>query len=154
MRPAPLQGSSSNLSAGNGSFGSRRVLHGDDISLEGVSVVAPTGATLARALTVQVREGESLLVTGPNGAGKTGIVRVLAGLWPLISGRMSVPEVRQLWRHDSASQERQCCAVGRSSGAGDNVARGLSTLSAGSTCRAREDSPEDAYGKAMIDRSQ
>ena len=66
---------------------------GDDVALRGVHVVTPQGATLARKLSVAVRKGQGLLITGPNGAGKTAIVRVLAGLWPIVSGHVSRPNV-------------------------------------------------------------
>ncbi|KAI9072102.1 hypothetical protein K1719_045924 [Acacia pycnantha] len=46
---------------------------------------------LARELTCDIMRGGSLLVTGPNGSGKSSIFRVLRGLWPVASGRLSKP---------------------------------------------------------------
>lgn len=54
-------------------------------------MISPTGKLLAAALTFRVERGASLLVTGPNGAGKSSIFRILGGLWPLVSGRVSLP---------------------------------------------------------------
>ncbi|TQD82465.1 hypothetical protein C1H46_031981 [Malus baccata] len=46
---------------------------------------------LARKLTCDIVPGKSLLVTGPNGSGKSSVFRVLRGLWPITSGRISQP---------------------------------------------------------------
>src|SRR5262245_47614314 len=43
---------------------------------------------LFEGLSFVLQPGESLLVTGPNGAGKTSLLRLIAGLLPLRSGRI------------------------------------------------------------------
>lgn len=63
----------------------------DVISFSKVSIVTPNQKMLARELTCDVELGGSLLVTGPNGSGKSSIFRVLRGLWPIASGRLSRP---------------------------------------------------------------
>ncbi|KAE9604779.1 putative fatty-acyl-CoA-transporting ATPase [Lupinus albus] len=63
----------------------------DAISFSKVDIVTPTQKMLARELTCEIELGESLLVTGPNGSGKSSIFRVLRGLWPVASGRLSRP---------------------------------------------------------------
>uniref|UniRef100_A0A0R0HLA9 ABC transporter D family member 1 n=1 Tax=Glycine max TaxID=3847 RepID=A0A0R0HLA9_SOYBN len=66
--------------------------HGKDaISFCMVDIVTPTQKMLARELTCDIEFGKSLLVTGPNGSGKSSIFRVLRGLWPIASGRLSRP---------------------------------------------------------------
>lgn len=45
---------------------------------------------LFRDLSFVVQPGEGLLVTGPNGAGKTSLLRQIAGLLPLMAGRLSL----------------------------------------------------------------
>jgi ABC-type uncharacterized transport system fused permease/ATPase subunit len=64
---------------------------GDCLEFRAVDVVTPGGRALARALSLRVQPGASLLVTGPNGAGKTSLFRLLAGLWPLPSGAVAAP---------------------------------------------------------------
>ncbi|OIW15028.1 hypothetical protein TanjilG_13955 [Lupinus angustifolius] len=63
----------------------------DVISFSKVDIVTPTQKMLARELTCDIQLGGSLLVTGPNGSGKSSIFRVLRGLWPVASGRLSRP---------------------------------------------------------------
>ena len=64
-------------------------------SFDGVSVGAPEPGggprLLVQAVTMDVSEGDHLLITGPNGAGKTSLLRVLAGLWKPLEGTVSTP---------------------------------------------------------------
>ncbi|KAL1366138.1 ABC transporter D family member 1 isoform X2 [Arachis ipaensis] len=70
----------------------RRDIHSTDvISFSKVDIVTPAQKMLARELECRIERGGSLLVTGPNGSGKSSIFRVLRGLWPLGSGRLSRP---------------------------------------------------------------
>ncbi|KAL6853964.1 hypothetical protein ACP4OV_019993 [Aristida adscensionis] len=61
------------------------------ISFRDVDIVTPSQKLLASKLSCDVSRGKSLLVTGPNGSGKSSIFRVLQGLWPIASGRLSKP---------------------------------------------------------------
>uniref|UniRef100_A0A0D3EZ33 ABC transporter domain-containing protein n=1 Tax=Oryza barthii TaxID=65489 RepID=A0A0D3EZ33_9ORYZ len=61
------------------------------ISLHDVDIVTPSQKLLATQLSCDVSQGKSLLVTGPNGSGKSSIFRVLRGLWPIASGRLTMP---------------------------------------------------------------
>ncbi|MED6197488.1 ATP-binding cassette sub- D member 1 [Stylosanthes scabra] len=70
----------------------RRDIHSADvISFSKVDIVTPAQKMLARELECGIERGDSLLITGPNGSGKSSIFRVLRGLWPLGSGRLSRP---------------------------------------------------------------
>ncbi|KAF7834291.1 ABC transporter D family member 1-like [Senna tora] len=69
-----------------------RDIHSTDvISFSKVDIVTPAQKMLARELICDIVRGKSLLVTGPNGSGKSSIFRVLRGLWPITSGRLSKP---------------------------------------------------------------
>ncbi|VAH86069.1 unnamed protein product [Triticum turgidum subsp. durum] len=63
----------------------------ETISFRNVDIVTPSQKLLASQLSCDVSQGKSLLVTGPNGSGKSSIFRVLQSLWPVASGRLTVP---------------------------------------------------------------
>ncbi|KAJ1866450.1 hypothetical protein LPJ78_001811 [Coemansia sp. RSA 989] len=56
------------------------------ISATNVTVATPAGKRLVAELSLQVEQGQSLLITGPNGAGKTSLLRTLCGLWRPLQG--------------------------------------------------------------------
>lgn len=68
-----------------------RRMNGKSIKLEKVSVWSPDGSPLVRELDCEVVQGKSVIVLGPNGSGKSSILRMLAGLWPLQAGTVSLP---------------------------------------------------------------
>ena len=55
------------------------------IILDNVDVSIPASGTreapLVKALSLNLRAGEHLMITGSNGVGKTAVARVLSGLW-------------------------------------------------------------------------
>jgi len=61
------------------------------LELERLSLDLPQGQQLLAPTTLQLREGESVLVTGPSGAGKSTLFRALAGIWPYWKGRIALP---------------------------------------------------------------
>ncbi|KAF5749808.1 hypothetical protein HS088_TW03G00133 [Tripterygium wilfordii] len=77
----------------NGLFPSekRNLSPEDAISFVKVDIITPAQKMLARQLTCDIVPGKSLLVTGPNGSGKSSVFRVLRGLWPVMSGRLTKP---------------------------------------------------------------
>ncbi|GAV87165.1 ABC_tran domain-containing protein/ABC_membrane_2 domain-containing protein [Cephalotus follicularis] len=63
----------------------------DGISFSEVDIITPAQKLLARQLTCDIVPGRSLLVTGPNGSGKSSVFRILRGLWPIVSGKLTKP---------------------------------------------------------------
>lgn len=57
---------------------------GDVIKFERVAIDAPDGTPLLRELSFEVLPGHSVMLMGPNGSGKSSLLRVLAGLWPVV----------------------------------------------------------------------
>ncbi|KAL3083025.1 hypothetical protein niasHS_010827 [Heterodera schachtii] len=63
---------------------------GTAVSLDSVTVVQPNdhSRVLIMNLTLQIMQNRNLLVTGENGAGKSALLRLIAGLWTCISGKV------------------------------------------------------------------
>ena len=59
---------------------SGRILDGDIVAFDDVTIVTPTGRTLCTGLTFTVEQDQHLIVCGPNGAGKSSIFRCLGKL--------------------------------------------------------------------------
>jgi ABC-type sugar transport system ATPase subunit len=60
------------------------------ITLAGVSKVYGNGQAAARDLTLEVADGELLVLVGPSGSGKSTVLRLLAGLEAPSSGRVLI----------------------------------------------------------------
>ena len=61
------------------------------ITLDHLSVDLPNGMRLLDDVTLEIQRGETIILSGPSGSGKTTLFRVLAGLWPFGSGRLTLP---------------------------------------------------------------
>ena len=62
----------------------------DSIKLETVPVISPNGEKLIEEITFRIGVNNNFLISGSNGTGKTALVRVIAGLWPLAKGSISI----------------------------------------------------------------
>jgi ABC-type sugar transport system ATPase subunit len=60
------------------------------IALAHVSKTYPNGYAAARDLTLDIHDGELLVLVGPSGSGKSTILRLIAGLETPSSGRISI----------------------------------------------------------------
>jgi len=61
-----------------------------------LTIYLPNQQPLLKNIDLQLRPGESLLITGPSGCGKTTLLRTLAGIWPFASGDILLPSQAQL----------------------------------------------------------
>lgn len=71
----------------------QRIVHdnGAVLQVRGLRLRLPSGAAVVDQLTLEVRQGERMLVTGRSGIGKSTLLRALAGLWPFGEGYVSLP---------------------------------------------------------------
>jgi ABC-type sugar transport system ATPase subunit len=60
------------------------------ISLEGVSKVYPNGHAAVRDVTLEIDDGELLVLVGPSGSGKSTVLRLIAGLETASGGRIMI----------------------------------------------------------------
>ncbi|QSA97759.1 ABC transporter ATP-binding protein/permease [Methylococcus sp. EFPC2] len=67
------------------------------VNLEKVIVRTPDGSkTLVNDLTFELRRNQSLLIMGASGTGKSSVLRTIAGLWPIGSGALERPPLREI----------------------------------------------------------
>jgi len=67
------------------------------LSIEQLTLTTPDDRrTLVRDLSLEIEDGEALLIVGDSGAGKTSLLRALAGLWRSGRGRIVRPPLAQM----------------------------------------------------------
>lgn len=66
------------------------------VQAEAMQVNLPDGAPLLRDLDFRLEPGANVLIKGVSGAGKSTLLRAIAGIWPFVEGRITLPEQRQL----------------------------------------------------------
>ena len=70
---------------------------GEYLAFDDVTLQTPDyERTLVKALTLQVRRGEGLLIVGPSGCGKSSLLRSIAGIWNAGSGTLERPALGEL----------------------------------------------------------
>jgi vitamin B12/bleomycin/antimicrobial peptide transport system ATP-binding/permease protein len=67
------------------------------IALDNVTLMTPDGnRVLQDGLSLNIKDGDSILLTGPSGVGKTSLMRAVAGLWSFGRGRIGRPSLEQI----------------------------------------------------------
>jgi putative ATP-binding cassette transporter len=67
------------------------------VAVQHVTLMTPDGKrVLQQNFSIDVKDGDSLLLTGPSGVGKTSLMRAVAGLWSFGSGRIMRPPPEQI----------------------------------------------------------
>jgi vitamin B12/bleomycin/antimicrobial peptide transport system ATP-binding/permease protein len=80
------------MEAATAGMGARRETAAEPtIKLHDVGVELPNGAPLLAETTISLKPHEAVLLQGSSGSGKSTLFRVLAGLWPFATGRITLP---------------------------------------------------------------
>ena len=70
---------------------------GRRVKLDKLTVRTPDGAkTLVTDLSFELHRDQSLLIMGASGTGKSSVLRTIAGLWPIGSGALERPRLRDI----------------------------------------------------------
>ena len=77
--------------------GPRAVTEGQDVVLDDVTLLLPSGTPLMEHAQLRLRPGESIVITGASGTGKSTLFRALAGIWPYGSGTITLPAGQSLF---------------------------------------------------------
>jgi vitamin B12/bleomycin/antimicrobial peptide transport system ATP-binding/permease protein len=108
------------------------------IALENVSLATPDGGTqLVEQLSLEVADGERLLITGPSGVGKTSLTRAIAGIWRTGSGRIVRPPLDDIMFLPQrpymilGSLRAQLCYPGATGASDDDLHRLLAEVNLG-----------------------
>ena len=71
--------------------------HSIKVSLDKLTVSTPDGSkTLVNDLSFELRRNQSLIIMGASGTGKSSVLRTIAGLWPIGSGALERPPLRDI----------------------------------------------------------
>jgi putative ATP-binding cassette transporter len=61
------------------------------LTLDRLDVDLPGGKPLVEGVSLDVRPGDTALISGPSGAGKSTLFRAIAGIWPFGRGEIRLP---------------------------------------------------------------
>ncbi|MGE3679270.1 MAG: ABC transporter ATP-binding protein/permease [Burkholderiales bacterium] len=126
----------------------------DALSLEALSVSLPQGKPLLAPTSLELRQGEHVLVTGASGSGKSTLFRALAGIWPYWKGRIMLPRgARLLFLPQKpyfpiGTLKLAVCYPGDAAAVSDDDARAALTA-VGLAHLAGELAREDAWGRVL-----
>ena len=70
---------------------------GENLQIHDLSLDLADGRPLLRDASLQVQEGERLMLSGRSGSGKSTLLRAMGGLWPRGGGAIRMPRERALF---------------------------------------------------------
>ena len=66
------------------------------VSVEQMQVNLPDDAVLLQDINFTLQPGRNVLIKGVSGSGKSTLLRVLAGIWPFVTGKINLPKTEEL----------------------------------------------------------
>lgn len=70
-----------------------RKIQGKTLSFSNMLIRTPDGNTLLEQKKFSFNKAQVTMIQGPSGVGKSTLFRVLAGIWPYVSGKVELPAV-------------------------------------------------------------
>lgn len=67
-----------------------------EVRAENMQVDLPDGTPLLQNINFTLEPGANVLIKGVSGAGKSTLLRAIAGIWPFVQGKISIPEQNKL----------------------------------------------------------
>jgi len=61
-----------------------------------LAVALPNGKTILHDINITLQPGTNVLIKGVSGSGKSTLLRVLAGIWPYVSGKINMPDSKEI----------------------------------------------------------
>ena len=77
-------------------FNLERFVVGGEVSAENMQVDLPDGTPLLQNINFTLKPGSNVLIKGVSGSGKSTLLRAIAGIWPFVNGKISMPEQNAL----------------------------------------------------------
>lgn len=72
-------------------FHLQRYTEAGGLRAQDLTIALPNGEALLSNISLSLAPGANVLIKGPSGSGKSTLLRALAGIWPFVEGKISLP---------------------------------------------------------------
>lgn len=77
-------------------FHLQRFAASQEVEAEHMQINLPDGTPLLKDICFTLQPGRNVLIKGVSGSGKSTFLRVIAGIWPYVDGKIRIPEPEKL----------------------------------------------------------